>query len=243
MKALLLKEIRSFLSSLIGYIVMAIFLLMISLFMWVFPGEYNTLESGFANIDTLFLIAPWVFMFLIPAITMRSFSEERRTGTIEMLLTRPITDFQIVFAKYVGGLVLVAISLIPTLLFFATIYYLGDPVGNIDTGATWGSYIGLLFLGSAYVSIGIFASSITPNQVVSFLVAIILSFFMFIGFDSIGSFNWFGDLDTFIINLGLNEHYKSLRRGVVDSRDVIYIVVVSLFFLFSTRLILQSRRW
>ena len=243
MKALLLKEIRSFLSSLIGYIVMAIFLLMISLFMWVFPGEYNTLESGFANIDTLLLIAPWVFMFLIPAITMRSFSEERRTGTIEMLLTRPITDFQIVFAKYVGGLVLVAISLIPTLLFFATIYYLGDPVGNIDTGATWGSYIGLLFLGSAYVSIGIFASSITPNQVVSFLVAIILSFFMFIGFDSIGSFNWFGDLDTFIINLGLNEHYKSLRRGVVDSRDVIYIVVVSLFFLFSTRLILQSRRW
>ena len=243
MKALLLKEIRSFLSSLIGYIVMAIFLLMISLFMWVFPGEYNTLESGFANIDTLFLIAPLVFMFLIPAITMRSFSEERRTGTIEMLLTRPITDFQIVFAKYVGGLVLVAISLIPTLLFFATIYYLGDPVGNIDTGATWGSYIGLLFLGSAYVSIGIFASSITPNQVVSFLVAIILSFFMFIGFDSIGSFNWFGDLDTFIINLGLNEHYKSLRRGVVDSRDVIYIVVVSLFFLFSTRLILQSRRW
>jgi ABC-2 type transport system permease protein len=243
MKALLLKEIRSFLSSLIGYIVMAIFLLMISLFMWVFPGEYNTLESGFANIDTLFLIAPWVFMFLIPAITMRSFSEERRTGTIEMLLTRPITDFQIVFAKYVGGLVLVAISLIPTLLFFATIYYLGDPVGNIDTGATWGSYIGLLFLGSAYVSIGIFASSITPNQVVSFLVAIILSFFMFIGFDSIGSFNWFGDLDTFIINLGLNEHYKSLRRGVVDSRDVIYIVVVSMFFLFSTRLILQSRRW
>ncbi|MDP4827836.1 MAG: gliding motility-associated ABC transporter permease subunit GldF [Flavobacteriales bacterium] len=243
MKALLLKEIRSFLSSLIGYIVMAIFLLMISLFMWVFPGEYNTLESGFANIDTQFLIAPWVFMFLIPAITMRSFSEERRTGTIEMLLTRPITDFQIVFAKYVGGLVLVAISLIPTLLFFATIYYLGDPVGNIDTGATWGSYIGLLFLGSAYVSIGIFASSITPNQVVSFLVAIILSFFMFIGFDSIGSFNWFGDLDTFIINLGLNEHYKSLRRGVVDSRDVIYIVVVSLFFLFSTRLILQSRRW
>jgi ABC-2 type transport system permease protein len=182
-------------------------------------------------------------MFLIPAITMRSFSEERRTGTIEMLLTRPITDFQIVFAKYVGGLVLVAISLIPTLLFFATIYYLGDPVGNIDTGATWGSYIGLLFLGSAYVSIGIFASSITPNQVVSFLVAIILSFFMFIGFDSIGSFNWFGDLDTFIINLGLNEHYKSLRRGVVDSRDVIYIVVVSMFFLFSTRLILQSRRW
>lgn len=243
MKALLLKEIRSFLSSLIGYIVMAIFLLMISLFMWVFPGEYNTLESGFANIDTLFLIAPWVFMFLIPAITMRSFSEERRTGTIEMLLTRPITDFQLVFAKYVGGLVLVFISLLPTLMYFATIYLLGDPVGNIDTGATWGSYIGLLFLGSAYVSIGIFASSITPNQVVSFLVAVILSFFVFIGFDSIGSFNWFGDLDTFIINLGLNEHYKSLGRGVVDSRDVVYIIVVSAFFLFSTRLILQSRRW
>jgi ABC-2 type transport system permease protein len=243
MKALLIKEIRSFLSSLIGYVVMAIFLLMISLFMWIFPGNYNVLDNGFATLDTLFLLAPWVFMFLIPAITMRSFSEERRTGTIEMLLTRPITDMQLVLAKFLGGLILVVISLLPTLFYFITIYKLGAQVGNIDTGATWGSYIGLIFLGGVYVSIGVFASSITPNQVVSFLLAVVMSFFLYIGFDSIGSFNLFGEFDRVILNLGISEHYKSLGRGVVDSRDVAYMFIVTALFLLLTRLVLQSRRW
>ncbi|MDZ4752445.1 MAG: gliding motility-associated ABC transporter permease subunit GldF [Flavobacteriales bacterium] len=243
MIALLKKEIRSFLSSLIGYVVMAVFLLITSLFMWIFPGEFNVLDMGFANIDSLFFISPWVFMFLIPAVTMRSFSEERRTGTLELLLTKPITDFQIILAKYLAGLILVIISLLPTLLFFFTVYQLGNPPGNIDTGGTWGSYIGLLLLACGYVAIGIFASSISRNQIVAFLIAILLTFFMYTGFQSIGSFELMGTLDDFITKLGMQEHYASLSLGLIDSRDVVYFVaLVSVFFLF-TNLVLKSRKW
>lgn len=243
MLALLRKEIRSFLSSLIGYIVMAVFLLLMGLFMWIFPGEWNTLNTGIASLDTLFVMAPWVFMFLIPAITMRSFAEERRTGTMELLLTRPLTDFQIVLAKYLGGLTLVAISLLPTLIYFFTVWFTGETTGNIDTGATWGSYIGLLFLGSAYVGIGIFASSLTSNQIVSFLIAVFLCFFMYTGFESIASFGSFGSLDALIIGLGISDHYRSLSRGLIDSRDVVYFVVLTLIFLLSSRTVIQSRKW
>lgn len=243
MLALLKKEIRSFLSSLIGYIVIAVFLLLVSLFMWVFPGDWNTLDAEMADLDTLFYIAPWVFMFLVPAITMRSLSEEKRTGTIELLLTKPLSDMQIVLAKYFGGVVLVLISLLPTLVYFISIYLIGKPVGNIDTGGTWGSYIGLLLLGSAFVSIGIFTSSVTPNQIVSFLVSAILCFFIFIGFESLGSFDLFGPLDEFIIGLGMFDHYKSLARGLIDSRDVIYFISISAFFLIMSRTVLQSRKW
>ncbi len=243
MLALLRKEIRSFLSSLIGYIVMAVFLLLMGLFMWIFPGEWNTLDTGIASLDTLFIMAPWVFMFLIPAITMRSFAEERRTGTMELLLTRPLSDFQIVVAKYLGGLSLVAISLLPTLIYFITVWFTGETSGNLDTGATWGSYIGLLFLGSAYVSIGIFASSLTSNQIVSFLIAVFLCFFMYRGFESIASFGSFGSLDAVIIGLGISDHYRSLSRGLIDSRDVVYFTVLTLVFLLSSRTVIQSRKW
>jgi ABC-2 type transport system permease protein len=243
MLALLRKEIRSFLSSLIGYIVMAVFLLLMGLFMWIFPGEWNTLDNGIASLDTLFVMAPWVFMFLIPAITMRSFAEERRTGTMELLLTRPLTDFHIVLAKYLGGLSLVAISLLPTLIYFVSVWVTGEVSGNIDTGATWGSYIGLLLLGSAYVGMGIFASSLTSNQIVSFLVSVFLCFFMYTGFESIASFGSFGSLDAFIISLGISDHYRSLSRGLIDSRDVVYFAAVTLVFLLASRTVIQSRKW
>lgn len=243
MLALLRKEIRSFLSSLIGYIVMAVFLLLMGLFMWIFPGEWNTLDNGIASLDTLFVMAPWVFMFLIPAITMRSFAEERRTGTMELLLTRPLTDFQIVLAKYLGGLSLVAISLLPTLIYFVSVWITGEVSGNIDTGATWGSYIGLLLLGSAYVGMGIFASSLTSNQIVSFLVSVFLCFFMYTGFESIASFGSFGSFDAFIISLGISDHYRSLSRGLIDSRDVVYFMAVTLVFLLASRTVIQSRKW
>ncbi|MEY3398983.1 MAG: gliding motility-associated transporter permease subunit GldF [Bacteroidota bacterium] len=240
---LLKKEIRSFLSSLIGYVVMAVFLLITSLFMWIFPGEFNILDMGYANIDPLFFISPWVFMFLIPAVTMRSFSEEKRTGTLELLLTKPLSDFQIVFAKYLAGLVLVIISLLPTLLFYYTVYQLGNPPGNIDSGGTWGSYIGLFFLAGAYVAIGIFSSAVSRNQIVSFLLSVLLTFFMYTGFQSIGSFELLGSLDDFIIKLGMQAHYASLSLGLIDSRDVVYFLsLISIFFLF-TITVLKSRRW
>jgi ABC-2 type transport system permease protein len=176
MIALLKKEIRSFLTSLIGYIVIAVFLIVTSLFMWVFPGSLNVMEAEYATLDTLFYIAPWVFLFLIPAITMRSLAEEQKEGTLELLMTKPITDLQIILAKYLAGLLVVVIAIFPTLVYFLSVYFLGNPVGNIDAGATWGSYLGLIFLASVYVSIGIFASSLTKNQIVAFLIAALISF-------------------------------------------------------------------
>jgi len=247
MFTLLKKEIRSFLSSLIGYIAIGVFLLLLGLFMWVLDSSSsnnsNVLESGFANIDPLFIIAPWVFLFLIPAITMRSFADEKKAGTIELLLTRPLTDLQIILAKYFAGFILVLFSLLPTLIYYYSVYKLGSPVGNIDTGGMWGSYIGLLFLGAAFVSIGIFASAITDNQVVSFILACFLCFFIFTGFDFISSFSLFGKIDNIILALGINSHYVSMSRGVVDTRDVIYFISLIAVFIFGTRTVLESRKW
>ncbi len=243
MNALLLKEIRTFLSSLIGYVVIAVFLLITGLFLWIFDGDFNILQSGFASIEPLFFISPWVLMFLIPAITMRSFAEEKRTGTIELLLTKPITDIQIILAKYLAGFLLVAISIAPTLVYYFTVYSLGDPMGNIDSGGTWGSYIGLLLLAAGYVSIGIFASSITNNQIVSFLVAAILCFFMYTGFSSIASFEMLGSADSFIQNLGIQAHYNALSRGLIDSRDVVYFMALIVIFLLLTKTVLSARKW
>lgn len=243
MFTLLKKEIRSFLSSLIGYITITVFLLVVSLFMWVLETDSNVMDNGYANIDPLFILAPWVFLFLIPAITMRSFADEKKAGTIELLLTRPLTDLQIILAKYFAGLILVIFSLIPTLIYYYSVHKLGSPVGNIDTGGMWGSYIGLLFLGAAFVSIGIFASAITDNQVVSFILALFLCFFIYTGFDFIGSFSLFGKFDTIILSLGINQHYVSMSRGVIDTRDMIYFLSLIALFVISTRTVLESRKW
>ncbi|HET6243045.1 MAG: gliding motility-associated ABC transporter permease subunit GldF [Bacteroidetes bacterium] len=243
MRTLYFKEISSFLSSLIGYIVITIFLTVIGLFMWVFPGEFNILDAGYANIDTLFIIAPWVFMFLIPAVTMRMFADEKKSGTIELLLTRPLTDIQIILGKYLAGLTLVILSLLPTLVYYYSAQVLGNPTGNIDTGGMWGSYLGLLFLASAFVSIGIFSSSVTENQIIAFIIGVFLSFFFFIGFESISTLAMFGKIDSVILHFGINEHYISMSRGVIDSRDVIYYLSLIGVFLLLTRTVLESRKW
>ncbi|MFL5762686.1 MAG: gliding motility-associated ABC transporter permease subunit GldF [Bacteroidia bacterium] len=249
MYTLFKKEIRSFLSSFIGYVAIGVFLLLISLFMWWIrtdsnsANNLNVLDSGYANIDPLFIIGPWVFLFLVPAITMRSFADEKKAGTIELLLTRPLTDLQIIMAKYFAGFVLVLFSLIPTLIYFYSVYRLGSPVGNIDTGGMWGSYIGLLFLGAAFVAIGIFASAITDNQVVSFILALFLCFFIYTGFDFIGAFPVFSKFDNVIYALGINDHYISMSRGVLDTRDITYFLSLIALFVLSTRTVLESRKW
>ncbi len=243
MKSLLLKEINFFFSSIIGYMVIIVFLALNGIFLWLFPGEFNLLNSGYANIDGLFLISPWMLMLLIPAITMRMFADEKKSGTIELLLTRPFTDFQIVFAKYLSAVALVIFALLPTLIYFYTIYHLGNPVGNIDTGGTMGSYIGLLFLGASYAAIGLFASSITDNQIISFITAILLSFFFYFGFDHLAGLDFFGNYDLFILGLGMNEHYSSMSRGVVNLRDAMYFISIIAIFLLLTRTVLQSRKW
>jgi ABC-2 type transport system permease protein len=243
MYPLLKKELRTFLSSLIGYAVICVFLLLIGLFMWVFEGDMNTLDNGYAGLDTLFYLAPWVFMFLIPAITMRSFADERKSGTIEWLLTRPVTDMQIIVSKYLAGLLLVCLALLPTLVYYYTVWQLGTPPGNVDSGGVWGSYLGLVFLASAYVAIGIFASVITSSQVVAFLLSVLLCFFLFSGLHSLGSFKLFGALDGYIIAAGMQSHYASLSLGLIDSRDVSYFLALSVLFLFLTELMLKSRKW
>ncbi|HSM49381.1 MAG TPA: gliding motility-associated ABC transporter permease subunit GldF, partial [Draconibacterium sp.] len=240
MYSLFVKEIKTFLGSLIGYLVIAVFLLITGLFLWVFPGMYNIPDNGYATLEGLFLLAPWVYLFLVPAITMRSFADEKRTGTIEILLTHPITDFQLVSAKFLAGLVLVVFSLFPTLLWFFSVYLLGNPVGSIDVGATWGSFIGLFFLASIYVAIGIFASSLTDNQIVSFILAMALSFVFYLGFDFVSSSGVPFILEQFLLWFSINTHYLSISRGVVDMRDMIYFAGMALFFIFLTGILLRK---
>jgi ABC-2 type transport system permease protein len=243
MFALYLKELRSFLSSITGYVVITVFLVTIGLFLWFFPNEFNVLDYGYANLDGLFVVAPIVFLFLVPAVTMRMFSEEKKSGTIELLLTRPLSDIQIVTAKFLAAVTLIVFALVPTLVYVFSISKLGFPPGNLDYGSIWGSYIGLLFLGSTFASIGVFASSLSDNQVISFIIAIVLSAFSYLGFEFLYSINIFGNLDLFIRSLGISSHYSSISRGVMDTRDVIYFLSVILLFLYLTNFSLSKRKW
>lgn len=243
MLTLFKKEINSFLSSLIGYIVVTVFLLINGLFLWVFQGDFNIFDFGYANLDGLFMIAPFVFLFLIPAITMRLFAEEKRTGTMEMILTKPLTEFEIVMAKFLSGLILVIFSLLPTLVYFFSVYQLGMPKGNLDMGGMWGSYIGLLFLGASFVAIGMFASTLTDNQIVSFIIAVFLCGFLYVGFDFIYSFDLFGKADLLIKSIGINDHYKSMSRGVLDTRDMIYFLGIISIFILLSKFSIERRKW
>ena len=243
MWALFNKEISGFFSSLTGYLVIVVFLLLNSLFMWIVPGQFNVIGNGYASMDSLFAIAPWVFLFLVPAITMRMFSEEKRTGTLDLLYTRPVSELQIILAKFLASWALVLFSLIPTLIYFWSVSRLGSPPGNMDVGGTWGSYIGLLFLGGIYAAIGIFASSFTGNQIVAFIMAVFISFIMYLGFEFLSGIAESGRTVFLISRLGISYHYNSISRGVIDSRDMLYFAGVILLFIVGTRTVLQSSKW
>lgn len=243
MWALFNKEINGFFSSLTGYLVIVVFLLLNSLFMWIVPGQFNVIENGYATLDTLFAIAPWVFLFLVPAITMRMFSEEKRSGTLDLLYTRPVSELQIILAKFLASWVLVLCSLIPTLIYFWSVSRLGSPPGNMDMGGTWGSYVGLLFLGGIYAAIGIFASSLTGNQIVAFILAVFLCFLMYLGFEFLSGIAQSGRIVFFISRMGISHHYNSVSRGVIDSRDMLYFAGVIFLFIVGTRTVLQSSKW
>jgi ABC-2 type transport system permease protein len=242
MFAILKKEIRSFLNSLIAYIIMVIFLTGMGLFIWVFPTT-NVLDYGFADLSTLFYLAPYVYMFLIPAVTMRTFAEEKKAGTMELLLTRPLTDWDIILGKYLASFLLILFTLIPTLIYYISIYNLGNPAGNVDSAGVFGSYIGLVLLGAVFTAIGIFASSISDNQITSFIVAAFLCFILYAGFSSLTSINAWGELAYFINQLGIDYHYNALSKGLIDSRNVFYFLSVIAIMLMATRLVVGSRRW
>lgn len=237
------RELSTFFTSLIGYLTIVVFLVMTGLMLWVFRSDFNILDYGYANIDGLFLIAPFLYLFLIPAITMRMFAEEKKNGTMELLLTKPLSEMTLIWAKFFAGLTLVVISLLPTLVVYFSVYALGDPVGNIDSGSVAGSYIGLVLLGTAFVAIGIFASALTTNQIVAFIIAAVLCAFGYLGFESLYHMDILGDADLFVKSIGMRHHYESISRGVIDTRDILYYLSVIVIFLMATRLVLQSRKW
>lgn len=240
MFAVLKKEINSFFSSPIGYLVIGLFLVLNGLFLWVFQGSYNILDAGFADLTPFFTLSPWIFLFLIPAVTMRSFSEELRQGTLELLLTRPITKWNLVLGKYFGSLLLILLALLPTLIYVVTIYFLGRPEGNLDVGATTGSYLGLIFLAGCYAAIGIFASSLTQNQIVSFILAVFLCFLFYFAFEGLANLNL--EIGAFgLEDLGINAHYESISRGVIDTRDLVYFFSLIIFFLALTKFSINSK--
>lgn len=235
------KEINSFLNSLIAYVVIGVFLTGIGLLTWVF--ESNVFDYGYASLETLFTLGPYVFMFLIPAITMKAFAEEKKSGTIELLFTQPFTDWQIILGKYLASFTLVFFAIIPTLVYYYSVYQLGNPAGNLDTPGIIGSYIGLLLLGGVFAAVGIFASSITSNQIVSFILAVFLSYLLYGGLESIAAINIWGQFSLFIQKLGILFHYNSLSKGLLDSRDIIYFLSVITSILLLTNLTLNSRKW
>src|SRR6218665_410821 len=238
MKAILLREIKSFFGSPIGYLVIAIFLLLNGLFLWVFEGDYNILNSGFADLTPFFTIAPWILIFLIPAVTMLSFSDERKQGTLELLLTKPLSVWQIVNGKFLGAMLLIVIAIIPTFIYVWVVSMLGMPAGNIDLGSTLGSYFGLLFLIAAYSAIGIFTSTLSENQIVSFILSVFLCFVFYFAFDGLAAY--LPAFENVIGSLGMSSHFESMGRGVLDTRDILYFVSLTVLFLSFTVYKLKS---
>jgi len=240
MLAVIRKEINTFFASILGYLVIGIFLVLNGLFLWVFKGQFNILDSGFASLSPFFLIAPWILLFLIPALTMRSISEEKKQGTLELLLTKPIQLWQLVLGKYLGSFLLIVLALVPSVLYILTIYQLGNPIGNLDAGSILGSYIALLLLSATYTAIGTFASSLTNNQIVAFLIGLFLCFLFYFGFSGLANYQLFGASGYTIEQMGMQLHYERISQGVLDTRDIIYFISIIVLFVFLTVIILKK---
>jgi gliding motility-associated transport system permease protein len=235
------KEISDYLSSLIAYVVIGVFLMALGLLMWVFP-ETNVLDYGYADMGTLFTMGPFVLMFLIPAITMKMFAEELKTGSFEILSVKPVSLYDIVLGKFLASWSISVIAILPTLVYFFSLYQLANPRGNVDVAGVIGSYIGLIILASVFTAIGLFASSMTRNQVIAFVLASFLSFLLFTGINSLANINVWSDFSLILAGLSVEQHYNAMSRGVLDSRDVVYLLSVNALLLFFTSLILKRQR-
>jgi ABC-2 type transport system permease protein len=227
------KELHSYFSSPIGYLVIVLFLIFNGLFLFVFKTDFNIFNAGFADLNSFFYLSPWLFVLLIPALTMRSFSDEIQAGTIEILKTKPISDWQIVLSKFLSSLTLIFIMLLLSLSYVYTVYQLGNPIGNINFASTFGSYLGLLLIASSFISIGLFTSTLSNNQIIAFLLAVFVSFLLFYGFEFISDFS--NNANLLIKNLGMFEHFTRISKGVIDTRDLIYFGSLTTFFLVLTR--------
>ena len=236
------KEIKGFLNSLIGYIVISVFLTVLGLLVWIFP-ETSVLDYGYADLETLFSFSPYIFIFLVPAITMRMFAEEKKSGTLELILTKPVSGMSLIIGKFLSGLTLVIVALLPTGVYYYSIHSLGNPAGNIDSAAVVGSYLGLVLLGGVFVSFGIFASSITRNQIVAFILGVFFCFVTYQGLTSVSQMPGLEGNSLFIEQLGVSYHYSGMSKGLIDSRDAIYFLSVITVMIGSTNLVLKSKRW
>jgi len=238
MIAVFKKEIRTFFTSSIGYLIISLFLIINSTFMWLVDSEFNILNYGYANLDTFFLFSPIVFLIFIPAIGMRMFAEEYQVGTIEFLLTKPISVFKLVLSKFFATSILILFALLPTLVYVITIYYLGETKGNLDSAAIIGSYFGLFFLGLSFSSISIFCSAVTSNQIVAFLSAIALNFLCYYGFDFISTIDFLQFFSFLFEKLGISYHYIMISKGIITIQDLIYFLSFCILFIKSTEFII-----
>jgi len=229
MFSLIKKELTAFFASAVGYLVIGLFLLANGLLLWVFKSDYNILDAGFADLNSFFNISPWLFFFLIPAITMRSFVDEKNLGTYELLKTKPLSTTQLVLGKYFGALVLILLALLPSIIYIFSVNKLANPVGNIDFGPIIGAYLGLIFMAGSYTAIGVFASAVSQNQIVAFLIAVVICIIFYFGFEALSNFDLFKEFNLNLI--GMKYHYESISRGVLDTRDLIYFISISLIFL------------
>lgn len=228
------KELNSFLDSLIGYIVIGVFLIATGLFTWFFKD--NILDFGYADMSLFFQISPFLFLFLIPAITMRAFSEEVKSGTIELLFTKPLSKWQIVFGKYLASCALIFLSLLPTLLYYYSVYQLGNPVGNVDSAAVFSSYVGLFLLGCVFAAIGVLMSAFTDNQVTAFVLSFVSCLILFYGIGQLAQLPFMGDLAYIFNQLALDYQYNALGKGLLDSRNIIYFLSVIFIALWATKI-------
>ena len=240
MLAIIKNEFRSFFAQLTGYLIIGIFLLISGLVLWVFKGPYNIPDNGFADLSGFFLLAPYVLLLLIPAVTMRSIAEERRTGTLELLLIKPLSTLQIVTGKFIGSLLLGLLAIVPTLVYVWALHALKIEEQSIEMGVIWGSYLGLAFLAMVYTALGIFASSLTSNQVIAFLIAILLCWFLYFGLDALAPL-FSGDGFLLVRDLGIKAHYDSIARGVLTLGDIIYFLSVTGFVLYLTVIRIQTK--
>lgn len=237
------KEVSYFFSSLTGYIVLIVFMLLTGSFIWIFSST-SVFNYNYASLGQLFAIGPIAFMFLVPALTMQSFASENEKGTLELLFTKPLSDIDIVGGKYLATCFLILLALVPTLVYYYSIHQLGSPPGNIDFGATMGSYIGLLLLGCVFAAIGLFVSSLTSNPIVSFILTAFACFAMFWFFGFLSQLpSIYGKMDNLIQSFGLEYHYENISKGRIDSRDIIYFLSIIAFFIWLTIVSLQRRKW
>jgi len=238
MISLIKKELTAFFASAVGYLVIGLFLLANGLLLWVFKSDFNILNAGFANLTSFFNITPWLFFFLIPAITMRSFVDEKNIGTYELLKTKPLTTIQLVLGKYFGALFLILLALLPSLIYVFSVYQLANPISNIDFGPIIGAYLGLIFIASSYTAIGIFSSAISQNQIVAFLIAVVICLLFYFGFEALSNIDLFKEFNLELV--GMKYHYESITKGILDTRDLIYFISISLIFLGITYKIIDT---